>query len=171
MQIENLLMPSHATSSNDNIDPTKKSDDIPGHFDESLDRIMEICNELILRKGVFNLSIHFSSSQLVCWTFDNPYSYQVYTAEEVFSGNFMRLSPPLDSNLYTCIARHQVNPVLQSIKFLRSKKSGSELRNASVNMMNGYIALSFACDDTRYINFHNFTRPMNNTKARQHLSR
>jgi len=126
------------------------------HFDDDMDRLMEICSQLIQRYGVFHLSIHFSSSQLVCWTYDNPYSFQVYTAEEVFSQQFLRLFAPLDSNLHTCISRDQVDNVLQAFRSLRQQREGSELRNAAVHMINGYIALSFACDDTRYINFKNF---------------
>lgn len=127
-----------------------------GHFDGQLEDLIRICEKLILSKGVFHLTIHFSSSQLVCWTFDNPYSYQIYHAEEVFSEHFMRLFAPLDSHLHTCIPRERVRPILRTLKAMREKQQGSELRNASIHMMNGYIALSFDCDDTRYINFRNF---------------
>ena len=130
------------------------------HFDDHLDELMDICEQLIQHNGVFHLTIHFSSSQLVCWTFDNPYTFQVYNADEVFSENFLRLFAPLDSKLHTCIARNQVKPLLQSLKGLRQKTAGSELRNASIHMMNGFIALSYACDDTRYINFKNLTGPL-----------
>ena len=129
------------------------------HFDDRLDQLIDIASQLILSKGVFHLTIHFSSSQLVCWTYDNPYSFQIYHADEVFADNFMRLFAPLDSHLHTCISRQHVGPILKSIKLLKQKKEGSELRNASIHMMNGYIALSFACDDTRYINFKNFILP------------
>lgn len=129
------------------------------HFDNRLDTLMDICAQLILRHGVFHLSIHFSSSQLVCWTYDNPYSFQVYNAEEVFSEHFLRLFAPLDSQLHTCIPRNQVKGILQSLRSLRVKKNDNELRNAGIHMINGYIALAFACDDTRYVNFRTFIRP------------
>lgn len=129
------------------------------HFDSNLDKLMEIAHELIMRKGVFHINIHFSSSQLVCWTFDNPYSFQIYTADEVFSAGFMRLFAPLESRLHTCIGKDQVKAILQSLKWLRSKRDGSELRNASIHMINGYIGLGFSCDDTRYINFKHFNIP------------
>jgi hypothetical protein len=108
---------------------------------------------------VFHVNIHFSSSQLVCWTYDNPYSFQLYSAEEVFSEQFPRLFAPLDSQLHTCIPRDQVGNILQVLKTLRMKQNDNELRNASIHMINGFIALTFACDDTRYINFRNFIRP------------
>lgn len=127
-----------------------------GHFDSTLDTLVDICHRLILTRGVFHLGVHFASSQLVCWTFDNPYSYQVYTAEEVFSDGFMQLFAPLDSHLHTCIPRQQVKPILDKLVSLRHRQEGGELRNASIHMLNGYIALSFACDDTRYIGFKDF---------------
>ena len=130
------------------------------HFDDNLDRLLVIANNLMLNKGVFHLSIHFSSSELVCWTFDNPYSYQVYTAEEVFSANFMRQFLPIKSIIHTCINKNKIAPILQSLKTLRNGKNESELRNASIHLINGYIGLTFACDDTRYINFKDFIMPL-----------
>ena len=129
------------------------------HFDSNLDRLMEIAHELIMKKGVFHINIHFASSQLVCWTLDNPFSFQIYTADEIFSSGFMRLFAPLESKLHTCIGKDQVKAILQSLKWLRGKREGSELRNASIHMINGYIGLGFSCDDTRYINFKHFDIP------------
>ncbi|MDH5484285.1 MAG: hypothetical protein OEY43_03525 [Gammaproteobacteria bacterium] len=123
------------------------------HFDEQLDRLIDIAHQLILNKGVFHLQIHFAASQLTCWTFDNPYNYQVYQAEAVFDDNFQLLFSTLESNLYSTINKTQVLPVLKALKFLRERPEGSELRNASLHIMNGLVGLSFACDDTRYINF------------------
>lgn len=129
------------------------------HFDDRLDDILKLCVELILNKGVYHLKIHFSSSQLVCWTFDNPYSYQVYTSEEIFSDNFMDLFAPLNTKLHSCIDKNKIIPILESFKYLRCGKEGSELRNASIHIINGYIGLTFSCDDTRYINFKNYILP------------
>lgn len=126
------------------------------HFDDNLDRLCEIINKLMQSKGVFHITIHFASSQIACWTFDNPYSYQIYNAEEVFADNFMKLFSTLDSKLHTCIDKNQVMPILKSLTKLRKEKEGSELKNASIHMMNGHIGLTFACDDTRYINFKDF---------------
>ncbi len=129
------------------------------HFDDHMDKLLGIAEKLILSKGVFHLTLHFSSSQLSCCTFDNPYSYQLYTADEVFSDNFMRHFAPLDSKLPSRIERNHVRPILNALKWLRTKKHGSELRNASLHMINGYIGLGFACDDTRYINFRELILP------------
>lgn len=123
------------------------------HFDHHLDQLMAIAHQLMLTKGVFHLQIHFAASQLICWTYDNPYNYQIYQAEQVFDKNFPQLFSALDSNLYTAIKKPQILPILQSLKFLRERAEGSELQNASLHIMNGLVGLTFACDDTRYINF------------------
>ena len=130
------------------------------HFDDRLDELLDIAEQLISSKGVFHLTLHFSSSQLKCLTYDNPYSYQVYTADEIFSERFMRLFAPLSSKLHTCIDRSQIRPILETLRNLRLSKEVSELRNASIHMINGYISLSFACDDTRYINHKDFMKPL-----------
>ncbi|MFW2373868.1 MAG: hypothetical protein ACN4GM_12160 [Gammaproteobacteria bacterium] len=135
------------------------------HFDDRMDELLNIAETLVLSKGVFHLTLHFSSSQIKCCTFDNPYSFQLYTADEVFSEDFMRHFAPLESKLSTRIERNQVRPILNALKWLRSKKHGSELRNASLHMINGYIGLSFAYDDTRYINFRELILPTMTTNA------
>jgi len=126
------------------------------HFDNRLDELVAITKDLIINKGVFHLAIHFSSSQLICWTFDNPYSYQIYQAEEIFSDGFMHHFASLELKLHSDIKKDQVLPILKSLRTLREQPNGSELRNASIHMINGYIGVNFSCDDTRYINFKDF---------------
>ncbi|MCW8957072.1 MAG: hypothetical protein OQL09_09325 [Gammaproteobacteria bacterium] len=157
MQINQLESAEHASTANAQSHNGTRAASI--HFDDRMDKLLNIAEKLILSKGVFHLTLHFSSSQLSCCTFDNPYSFQLYTADEVFSDNFMRHFAPLESKLRTSIERNQVRPILNALKWLRSKQHGSELRNASLHMINGYIGLSFACDDTRYINFRELILP------------
>lgn len=123
------------------------------HFDDRMDEVLSIVEELILKRGVFHLVLHFSSSQITCSTFDNPYSFQLYTAEDVFSNVFMRQFVPGSSKIDTRIRHNQVRQILDTLKHLRNRKHGSELRNASLHIVKGCIGLGFACDDTRYIHF------------------
>lgn len=129
---------------------------ISNHFDDRVEELAFIIENLISNKGVYHLSIHYSSSQLVCWTYDNPYSYQVYTADEVFSKSFMRFFSPLQPKIHTCIQNNMIPSIVNVLQGLRQKECGSELRNASIHTINGYIGLAFACDDTRYINYKDF---------------
>lgn len=140
------------------------------HFDDRLDELMAICHCLITSKGVFHINIHFSSSQLACWTYDNPYTFQIYNVEDIFAPHFMGLFAPLDSKLHTCIQREDIAPLLETLKNLRASRMGSELRSASIHMMNGYIGLTFACDDTRYIPFRELISPIDDMPARRALT-
>ena len=132
---------------------------ISSHFDDRLNDLVEIAKQLLVDKGVFHLAVHFSSSQLVCWMLDNPYSFRVYTSEEVFADDFLSLFAPLKTKAHNCIDKATILPILKSFKHLRNNAGGSELRNASIHMLNGYIGLTFACDDTRYINYKDFILP------------
>ena len=157
MQINQLESAEHASTAQaqlqNNIDTSSS------HFDERMDELLNIAEQLVLSKGVFHLTLHFASSQLKCCTFDNPYSFQLYTADQVFADDFMRHFAPLESRLPSRIERDQVRPILNSLRWLRAKKQGSELRNACMHMINGYIGLGFAYDDTRYINFRELILP------------
>jgi len=136
-----------------------KRADLSNHFDDRLDDLTEIVKRLLLDKGVFHIAMHFSSSQLVCWTLDNPYSFRVYTAEEVFADDFLSLFSPMSTKAHSCIEMSRVVPILESLKGLRENVGASELRNASMHMLNGYVGLTFACDDTRYISYKDFVLP------------
>ncbi len=156
MQTNNIVFANKQTPPHHTPKYFPKARAASNHFDDRLDELIDIARKLILNKGVFHLSIHFASSQLICWTFDNPYSYQIYHAEEIFSDDFMRHFVSLESKLHTCIKKDQVLPVLKTLKILREQSNNSELRNASINIMNGYIGLAFSCDDTRYIKLEDF---------------
>lgn len=140
--------------------PNRKPRYVSNHFDDRLDDLMDIAKHLMSCKGVYHLGIHFSSSQLVCWTYDNPYNYQVYTAEAVFADDFSDQFASYESQVHTMVNINQVELILESLKSLRESKGGSELRNASVHAVNGMIGLTFACDDTRYINYEDFMLPL-----------
>ena len=142
------------------IAPNKKSHYVSNHFDDRLDDLMDIAKQLMNRKGVYHLGIHFSSSQLVCWTSDNPYNYQVFTAEAVFADDFADQFASSKSQMHTQININEVESILESLKCLRENKGAGELLNASIHMVNGMIGLTFACDDTRYINYKDYMLPL-----------
>lgn len=140
--------------------PNRKSSYVSNHFDDRLNDLMLIAKYLMINKGVYHLGIHFSSSQLVCWTYDNPYSFQLYTAEDVFADDFTDQFASYASQMHTQININEVESILESLVALRESKGGSELLNASLHTVNGMIGLTFACDDTRYINYKDFMLPL-----------
>lgn len=62
-------------------------------FDENIDRLHRIMYSLTVNKGVFHIKAHYSSSQLTCWFFGDPFHYRVYVKEEVFEKEFLDSFP------------------------------------------------------------------------------
>jgi len=158
MQMNHAVVGEFITNVNSAVNVSKRTY-LSNHFDDRLDDLMVIAKQLLLEKGVFHIVVHFASSQLVCWTLDNPYSFRVYTAEEVFADEYLNLFLPMKSKIQSCVDKSRVIPILESLKGLRENSGGSELRNASIHLLNGYVGLTFACDDTRYINHEDFVMP------------
>jgi len=158
MQMNQALVGQFVSNVNNAVKPGKRAC-LSNHFDDRLVDLMVIVKQLLLEKGVFHIAVHFSSSQLVCWTLDNPYSFRVYTAEEVFAGDFLNLFSSMSTKIHSCIHKKKIMPILETLTGLRENSGGSELRNGSIHMLNGYVGLSFACDDTRYISHKDFIEP------------
>ena len=126
-------------------------------FDEHLDRVHEIIRVLTCAKGVFHIKAHYSSSQLTCWFYDDPYNYRVYVKEEVLGQGFLDGFPPLSyEGRQPRIEQHRLGPVLGEFKRLRMSDEQIYLRSASVNRFNGMIGMNFSCDGSHYIEHDEF---------------
>jgi hypothetical protein len=128
-------------------------------FDCQMDRLFAVMHELLTRKGAFHVKAHFSSSQLTCWFYEDPYNYRVYVKEEA-------IDPALTANRadmcyehrQPLIAADEILPILAEFKRLRLTDSQIYLRNASINRINGMIGMTFSCDGTHYIACQDFFR-------------
>lgn len=129
----------------------------PSLFDDHLDAVHRIVHELLCRKGVFHLKVHYSSSQLTCWFFDDPYRYHIYVREEVCRPGFLDSFPDFSyEGRQPLITREQIEPALAEFRRLRLTDSTIYLRNASINRMNGVIGMTFSCDGSHYIDYETF---------------
>lgn len=128
-------------------------------FDEHIDHIMHVMHELLTRKGVFHVKAHFSSSQLTCWFYDNPFSYRVYVREQVTDPDFLRSLPDLSyEGRQPRIGSDRIDPILAEFRRLRLTDEQIYLRNASINRINGMIGMTFSCDGSHYIDCEDFFR-------------
>ncbi len=125
-------------------------------FDSRMDEMLTIVEELLCKRGVFHIRIHFSSNQLTCWTYENPYSYEVYVGDEIFDPSFMDNFTVSKSSLPPKITVDSIKPILEEFRGLRFLDETIYLRNASINRINGMISLSFSCDGTHYIDHEDF---------------
>lgn len=128
-------------------------------FDEHLDQVLRVMQELLTRKGAFHVKAHFSSSQLTCWFYDDPYNYRVYVREAVIEAGFLDTLPDLSyEGRQPRIEPARIEPVFAEFQRLRLTDEQIYLRNASINRINGMIGMTFSCDGSHYIDCEDFFR-------------
>ena len=126
-------------------------------FDEQIDRVHAVVHALLTRKGAFQVKIHYSSSQLTCWFCDDAYRYRVYVREEVLDDSFLAHFRDLSvEHLKPLLHAADIEPILQEFRRLRLTDETIYLRNASVNLVNGMIGMTFSCDGAHYIDHKTF---------------
>lgn len=125
-------------------------------FDERIDELLDVVEELLCMRGVFHAKLHFSSNQLTCWLYNDPYRYRVFVGEEIFAPEFLAGLPRVVAIERPVVASEQIRPLLEHFKRLRLKDESLYLRNASINRINGTIGMTFSCDGSHYIPFEEF---------------
>lgn len=125
-------------------------------FDQRIDELMYVVENFLTMRGVFHAKIHFSSTQLTCWFYNDPYRYRVFVGEEIFVPGFLEQFAPAVCAEKPLIAAREVAPVLAEFKRLRSTDDTVYLRNASINLINGLIGMTFSCDGSHYIPYGEF---------------
>jgi hypothetical protein len=126
-------------------------------FDTNIDEVHQIVKTLLMEKGAFHVKIHYSSSQLTTWFCDDAYRYRVYVREEVMEPGFIdhfknqslaHLKPVMDLG--------DTQHILDEFRRLRITDETIYLRNASINLINGMIGMTFSCDGAHYIDHKTF---------------
>jgi len=127
------------------------------YFDPHLDRVHEIVRTLLLHKGVFNIRIHYSSSQLTCWFCDDVYRNRVYVREEVLDPAFLdQFRNQTVAHLRPVVDADEVGRILTEFQRLRLTDEQIYLRIGSLNQINGRIGMTFSCDGSHYIDHRTF---------------
>ncbi len=125
-------------------------------FDQRIDRLMEIVEEFLNTRGVFHAKVHFSSNQLTCWFYADPYRYRVFIGEELFEPGFMEQFPCSIFAERPEIDAAAIRPILSEFKRLRLTDQSVYMRNGSINRINGLIGMTFSCDGSHYIDHRQF---------------
>jgi len=120
-------------------------------FDARIDDLMATVAALLTRCGVFHTKIHFSSNQLTCWLYNDPYRYRVFIGEEVFAAGFLTGFDQVVAIDRPLIAAETVPAILAEFRRLRLKDESVYLRNGSLNLINGLIGMTFSCDGSHYL--------------------
>jgi len=125
-------------------------------FDQRIDELMNVVEDFLTMRGVFHAKIHFSSTQLTCWFYHDPYRYRVFVGEEIFAPGFLDQFAPAVYAEKPHIDPLEVHAILEEFKRLRTTDETVYLRNASINLINGIIGMTFSCDGSHYIPYEEF---------------
>ncbi len=120
-------------------------------MDHHLEQSLSIIEELMTDRGVFQASIHFSSSQATIRTIDDPYRYRILDQEILGDPDICLLFPLKPYPMNAEIPRDEVKDILEIMRALRTSDPTFYLRNSSINLFNGMISLTFSCDGSHYI--------------------
>ena len=118
-------------------------------MDLSIDDTISTVEELLQSRGVFHAKLHFSSSRATLWLYDAPYHYRVHTLNELEDACLAYPARPYPKD--AVVSPEQIPIILKQFKALRFADETVYLRAASLNIINGMVALNFSCDGSHYI--------------------
>lgn len=125
-------------------------------MDRNLEQALSILEELITDRGLFQAVIHFSSSRVTAWFFDDPYRYRMLDQEALADPDICLAYPVRPYPDDALIPRDSIVPILDSMRKLRMADDVIYLRSASINIFNGMISLTFSCDGSHYMRHDEF---------------
>jgi len=125
-------------------------------MDRHLEQTLSILEELLTNRGVFQCSIHFSSSQATIWTVDDPYRYRMLDDEALSDPDICLVYPPQSYPSDALIPAQAIARILATLREMRMTDENIYLRVSSINLFNGMISLTFSCDGTHYMRYEEF---------------
>lgn len=124
---------------------------INNQLDMNIDNVHEIIQALMIKNGVFHFKLHYSSSRVTLWLYDQPHHYRLHNVDDLVNGTVFVDYPERAYPPDACVNARQLSVVLDQFKSLRFADENVYLRSASVNIINGMVGLNFSCDGTYYI--------------------
>ena len=125
-------------------------------LDRQLDKGLSILEELLTERGVFQCIVHFSSSQAILWTVDDPYRYRILDQDALADPDICLVYPSRPYPAEAVVPPGDVARILAHLRDLRMADENIYLRMSSINLFNGMISLTFSCDGTHYMRCDEF---------------
>jgi len=122
----------------------------------TLQTALSILEELLTERGVFQCQIHFSSSQAIIWTIDDPLRYRILDQQALEDPDICLLYPSRPYPVDAGIPRSEIARILNAMQGLRKVNTTIYLRTASINIYNGIVSLTFSCDGSHYMHYDEF---------------
>ncbi len=129
---------------------------IESPMDRNIEQAASILEELLTQRGVFQCQIHFSSSQAMIWTVDDPFRYRMLDHEALSDPDICLVFPPQPYPGDAAIPQVDIRRILNVMRSLRLADPNIYLRMASINLFNGMITLTFSCDGSHYMSYVEF---------------
>lgn len=127
-------------------------------MDRNMVQTLAILEELLTERGVFQVQIHFSSSQATIWMNDDPHRYRILDIEALTDPDICLVYPLQDYPPGAQIPSDRIGPILAAFKRLRHADENIYLRLATLNLHNGLVSLTFSCDGSHYMPYDEFLR-------------
>lgn len=125
-------------------------------MDQNLEQTFSILEELLTQRGVFQCQIQFASSQAMIWTMEDPFRYRILDHEALTDPDICLVYPPQGYPVAARIPQASIAPILENFGSLRMADENIYLRQASINLLNGMISLTFSCDGSHYMPYDEF---------------
>ena len=125
-------------------------------MDINIESGLSILEELVTERGIFQCQIHFSSSQVMIWTIDDPLRYRILDQEVLRDPDICLLYPSRPYPVDAVIPRTDITRILEGMRGLRMIDTNIYLRMASINIFNGMVSLTFSCDGSHYMHYDEF---------------
>jgi len=124
--------------------------------DLHVDTVLRRLGELITGHGVFHGKLHFSGNCATVWLTDDPYHYRLLGLDELTGPDLCSAWLPHVYPELAAVPEHAVLPVLERFRQLRFLDDTVYLRSGSLNIFNGSVGLTFSCDGSHYMKYHEF---------------
>ncbi len=118
-------------------------------MDQNMEDVLSVAKELLLKRGVFHLKLHMSSSRATLWLYDDPYRYRVHVLDEFLHTPL--LYPKKDYPKEATTKPEEIGKVFEQFKALRNEDDTIYLRAGGLNIINGMVSLNFSCDGSHYL--------------------
>jgi hypothetical protein len=134
-------------------------------FDTKINEVHKIVHTLITKLGVFHIKLHYSSSRVTIWQYQDPYNYLVLSIDDLLTSDIYLLFPKQNYPKQAKVGVNKINKILDNFKYLRFMDENMYLRAGSFNIINGTIGINFSCDGYHYLQTNDFLDNFNTLYA------
>lgn len=125
-------------------------------IDDNMENVLILMERLMLEHGIFHGKLHFSSSGITLWHFDEPFNYHIINIDELSSPDICLAYPQQPYDPRATVAPQHLKDIFEKFKQLRFSNESIYLRAGSLNICNGMVGLNFSCDGSHYMHYDEF---------------